>query len=272
MTLDESKLCSSETVHVLSVIIPAYNEVQTIGQALGKARSRPARPGTRGFRTSGRGCGSRSEGRLIRCHRRPRLPPPAIKLIATQPVPQGDHARHAPGARPSVTIAAFSAVLHRRRRGVSVKTSTRRKLCPSIGKLLGKRTPCLDPTREHQSIAITACKARIALRLRSAANLALLKRRGLRPQFQRKKPWEEDAGPHRPRQCDPRSSEVWGRARLCRPEMSAWARHSHGWHWCALGQSGLQLHPGWPGSVDKPRLPDGKAHQRPPETSNTALP
>src|SRR3954471_7052278 len=44
----------------------------------------------------------------------------------------------APGARLSATIAAFSAALQRRRRGAPVKTSTRRKLCPSIGKLLGK--------------------------------------------------------------------------------------------------------------------------------------
>src|SRR5215472_8817280 len=42
----------------------------------------------------------------------------------------------------SATIAAFSASLQRRRRGVPVKTSTRRKLCPSIGKLLGTRSPC----------------------------------------------------------------------------------------------------------------------------------
>ena len=44
----------------------------------------------------------------------------------------------APGARLSATIAAFSAALQRRRRGAPVRTSTRRKLCPSIGKLLGK--------------------------------------------------------------------------------------------------------------------------------------
>jgi len=42
----------------------------------------------------------------------------------------------APGARLSATIAAFSAVLQRRRRGAPVRTSTRRKLCPSIAKLL----------------------------------------------------------------------------------------------------------------------------------------
>ena len=44
----------------------------------------------------------------------------------------------APGAKLSATIAAFSAALQRRRRGAPVRTSTRRKLCPSIGKLLGK--------------------------------------------------------------------------------------------------------------------------------------
>src|SRR6516165_3431645 len=48
----------------------------------------------------------------------------------------------APGATLSATIAAFSASLQRRRRGVPVRTSTRRKLCPSIGKLLGTRSPC----------------------------------------------------------------------------------------------------------------------------------
>src|SRR4029079_11250648 len=47
----------------------------------------------------------------------------------------------APGARLSATIAAFSAALQRRRRGAPVRTSTRRKLCPSIGKLLGKPAP-----------------------------------------------------------------------------------------------------------------------------------
>src|SRR5687767_1151763 len=44
----------------------------------------------------------------------------------------------APGARLSATIAAFSAALQRRRRSAPVRTSIRRKLCPSIGKLLGK--------------------------------------------------------------------------------------------------------------------------------------
>src|SRR6516162_1074110 len=48
----------------------------------------------------------------------------------------------APGATLSATIPAFSASLQRRRRGVPVRTSTRRKLCPSIGKLLGTRSPC----------------------------------------------------------------------------------------------------------------------------------
>src|SRR5690242_21072403 len=44
----------------------------------------------------------------------------------------------APGAKLSATIAAFSAALQRRRRGAPVRTSIRRKLCPSIGKLLVK--------------------------------------------------------------------------------------------------------------------------------------
>ncbi len=46
-------------------------------------------------------------------------------------------------------------MLHRRRRGVPVTTSTRRKLCPSIGKLLGTPTPLprlnepASPDRHH---------------------------------------------------------------------------------------------------------------------------
>ena len=50
-------------------------------------------------------------------------------------------------------MAAFSAVLHRRRRGLPVRTSTRRKLCPLIGKLLGTRTPAASiKTRQHHPI------------------------------------------------------------------------------------------------------------------------
>src|SRR3954470_13615286 len=45
---------------------------------------------------------------------------------------------YAASSRISRTCAAFSAALQRRRRGVPVRTSIRRKLCPSIGKLLGK--------------------------------------------------------------------------------------------------------------------------------------
>src|SRR5690242_521010 len=56
----------------------------------------------------------------------------------------------APGAKLSATIAAFSAALQRRRRGVPVRTSTRRKLCPSIGKLLGKPAS-LPPLNEAGS-------------------------------------------------------------------------------------------------------------------------
>jgi hypothetical protein len=52
----------------------------------------------------------------------------------------------APGAKLSATIAAFSAALHPRRRGVPVSTSTRRKLCPLIGKLLGKLASLPRPT------------------------------------------------------------------------------------------------------------------------------
>src|SRR3954451_18442476 len=55
-----------------------------------------------------------------------------------------------PGARLSATIAAFSAALQRRRRGAPVSTSMRRKLCPSIGQLLGK-SPSLSRLNETGS-------------------------------------------------------------------------------------------------------------------------
>jgi hypothetical protein len=61
-----------------------------------------------------------------------------------------------------------SPVLHRRRRGVPISTSTRRKLCPSIGKLLTTRSPCLDQTRQHHPIAAARRKVGIRLRLRSS--------------------------------------------------------------------------------------------------------
>ena len=51
----------------------------------------------------------------------------------------------APGAKLSATIAAFSVVLQRRRRGVPVSTSTRRNVCSLIGKLLGKVTSPHQP-------------------------------------------------------------------------------------------------------------------------------
>jgi hypothetical protein len=47
---------------------------------------------------------------------------------------------YAPGTRLSATIAAFSSSLQRRRRAGPVSTSTRRKLCLLIGKLLGTRS------------------------------------------------------------------------------------------------------------------------------------
>ena len=74
----------------------------------------------------------------------------------------GQHAIHAwrsaimlataPGVKLSATIAAFSAVLQRRRRGASVRTSTRRKLCPSIDKLLGKPASLPCPNEAGSSV------------------------------------------------------------------------------------------------------------------------
>ena len=72
---------------------------------------------------------------------------------------------------------------------------------------------------------------------RSAANLALLERRGLRPQFQRKKPrGKADAGASRPRQCRPGPGALAGRARLRRPEMPAGPRRAHRRHDARPGQ------------------------------------
>src|SRR5947209_8050987 len=51
----------------------------------------------------------------------------------------------------SATIAAFSAALQRRRRGTPVRTSTRRKLCPSIGKSLGKPASLPRPNEAGSS-------------------------------------------------------------------------------------------------------------------------
>lgn len=74
---------------------------------------------------------------VVSNHRRSKFPAPAVELIAMQPVAQGDRARHRSrrqafrGNRRLLRYAAFSATLYRRR-GVPVKTSTRRKLCPSI--------------------------------------------------------------------------------------------------------------------------------------------
>src|SRR5262249_43397056 len=44
----------------------------------------------------------------------------------------------APGARLAATTVAFSSADQRRRRGVPLKISSRRKLCSSIGKLVGQ--------------------------------------------------------------------------------------------------------------------------------------
>src|SRR3954468_7473683 len=57
----------------------------------------------------------------------------------------------APGGRLSATIAAFSAALQRRRCGVPVRTSIRRKLCPSIGKLLGKSASLPRPNKTRSA-------------------------------------------------------------------------------------------------------------------------
>ena len=62
---------------------------------------------------------------------------------------------------------------------------------------------------------------------RSAANLNLLDRRGLRPQFQRKKPRGKKTSAHRPRQCQPRSGAIAHRARLRRPKVPARPPRAH---------------------------------------------
>jgi IS5 family transposase len=72
---------------------------------------------------------------------------------------------------------------------------------------------------------------------RSAANLALFERRGLKPQFQRKKtPRQADAGASRPWQCHPDPGALAGRARLRRPEMPAGPRRAHPRHDARPGQ------------------------------------
>ncbi len=69
---------------------------------------------------------------------------------------------------------------------------------------------------------------------RSAANLALQERRGLTPQFRRKKPRGRKMPAHiargRARQCYPCPGALAGRARLCRPEMPARPRRAHRRH------------------------------------------
>ena len=62
----------------------------------------------------------------------------------------------------------------------------------------------------------------------SAANLNLLDRRGLKAQFQRKKPrGKKNATAHRPRQCQPRSGAIAHRARLRCPKVPARAPRAH---------------------------------------------
>src|SRR5215469_10518541 len=59
-----------------------------------------------------------------------------------KPVAQRDLARLRPRCHALRDNRRLLRTLQRRRRGVPVRTSTRRKLCPSIGKLLGTRSPC----------------------------------------------------------------------------------------------------------------------------------
>ena len=68
----------------------------------------------------------------------------------------------APGATLSATIADFSASLQRRRRGVPVRTSTRRKLCHQLANYLAHDPPAQLTTADH-AIAVVRCKVGIRL-------------------------------------------------------------------------------------------------------------
>ena len=77
----------------------------------------------------------------------------------------------ASGPRPGDHVCALLRVRarggknHAERRGVPVRTSTRRKLCPSIGKLFGTPSLCsIKPTQNHP-IAVAYCKVGVRLRL-----------------------------------------------------------------------------------------------------------
>src|SRR3954452_10651647 len=97
----------------------------------------------------------------------------------------------APGTKLSATIAAFSAALQRRRRGAPVRTSTRRKLCPSIGKLLGKPAS-LPRLNEAESSAHPQLP-------QYASSVSLTQQHELGSHFHRRQPGNErqdNAGEH----------------------------------------------------------------------------
>jgi hypothetical protein len=85
-------------------------------------------------------------------------------------------------------------------------------------------------------------------------NQVLLERRGLRPQFQRKKhKGKKMPGHSGPRQRDPRPGEIEGRTRFCRPEMPARARLGVVRARVKMGLANLAYNfTGWLGSVAKP--------------------
>ena len=91
---------------------------------------------------------------------RSELPPPAVELVAMQPVAQRDLARLRTG-RLRYLLRHVPTAPSR----CLVRTSTRRKLCLSIGKLLGTRPPCIDQTRQVHPIATTRRNVRARLRL-----------------------------------------------------------------------------------------------------------
>jgi hypothetical protein len=69
----------------------------------------------------------------------------------------------------------------------------------------------------------TASEVWAAIAYRSAANLALFERRGLRPQFQRQKPrGQADAGASHPRQCHPGPGAL-GSSTSSPPRNAGWA-------------------------------------------------
>jgi hypothetical protein len=107
--------------------------------------------------------------------------------------------------------------------------------------------------------ANTASSVWAATAYRSAANIALLERRGLVPQFQRVKPRGKPMPSlDRPRQRPARPHPLARRARLRRPEAPLRPRHPHHRQSprhgeAGAGQSRLQLHP--PCLAADPRRP-----------------